>query len=58
MKTELKTLLTWERKQGSQRVPNKINPRRTTPRHTVTKIKRLKAKREIKSNKRKATSHK
>ena len=45
MKTELKTSLTWERKQDSQRVPNKINPRRTTPRHTVIKIKRLKTKR-------------
>ena len=45
MKTELKTSLTWERKQDSQRVPNKINPRRTTPRHIVIKIKRLKTKR-------------
>ena len=46
MKTELKTFLTWENKQDSQRVPHKINPRRTTPRHIVIKIKKLKVKRE------------
>ena len=46
MKTELKTSLTWKRKQDSQNVPHKTNPRRTTPRHIAIKIFKLKMKRE------------
>ena len=42
----------WERKQTSrsrkhQRVPNKINPKRTIPRHTVIKMAKIKDKKRI-----------
>ena len=44
--------------QEAQRVPNRINPKRTTPRHTVIKMAKIKDKeRLLKSSKGKATSY-
>ena len=44
--------------QEAQRVPNRINPKRTTPKHIVIKKeKKLKIKREYKSSKGKTTSY-
>ena len=33
--------------QEAQRVPNKLDPKRTTPRHILIKMQRLKLKREL-----------
>ena len=33
--------------QEAQRVPNKLDPKRTTPRHILIKMQRLKLKREV-----------
>ena len=41
--------------QGAQRVPNKLDPKRPTPRHIIIKMTRLEKKR--KSHKRKAVSY-
>ena len=40
--------------QEEQRVPNKMNPKRTTSRHTIIKTPKVKDKERIKSSKRKA----
>ena len=39
--------------QETQRVPNKMNPKRTTPRHIIIKMSRVKDKDNVKSSKRK-----
>ena len=43
--------------QKPQRVPNRINSKKTTPRHTVIKIAKIKDKENDKNNKKKATSY-
>ena len=43
--------------QEAQRVPNKMDAKRPTPRHITTKMLLLKIKRELKSRKRKAISY-
>ena len=44
--------------QKAQKVPKKMNPKRTTPRHTVIKMAKIKDKeRLLKSSKGKATSY-
>ena len=44
--------------QEVQRVPYRINPRRTTPRHVLIKLTKIKHKeKNIKNNKRKATNN-
>ena len=40
--------------QEAQRVPNKLDPKRTTPRHIIIKIPKVKDNENIKSSKRKA----
>ena len=47
--------LTLTEVQEAQRVPYKINPRKNTPRFTLIKLKKIKNKENIKSNKGKAT---
>ena len=42
--------------QEGQNVPNKINPKRPAPRHTIIKMPNVKDKENVKSNKRKAIS--
>ena len=45
------------RVQEAQRVPNRIDPKRTTPRHVIIKMAKIEDKREnIKSSKRKVTN--
>ena len=52
--------LTWERLviqvQEAQRVPYRINPKRNTPRHIVSKMIKIKDRESIKSSKGKATN--
>ena len=43
--------------QKAQRVPNKMNPNRPTPRHLLIKLSRIKYKKNIKSSKRKTTNN-
>ena len=45
--------------QEAQRVPNKMNPKRSTPRHIIIKMTKVKDKERIlfKGSKRKAKSH-
>ena len=58
-----KTFLTWERKQSTKSrkcrkfIPGRINPKRRTLRHTGIKLKKLKTKENIKSNKGKMTNN-
>ena len=40
--------------QEAQRVPNKLDPKRTTPRHVIIKMSKFKDKKNLKSSKRKA----
>ena len=42
--------------QEAQRVPNKMNPKRPTPRHTIIKIQKVKDKENLKSSMRKSVS--
>ena len=39
--------------QEAQRIPNKMNTKRTTPRHIIIKMPKIKDKENLKSNKRK-----
>ena len=41
----------------AHRVPNKLDPKRTTPRHIIIKMARVKDKENLKSSKRKADSY-
>ena len=43
--------------QEAQRIPNKMDPRRTTPRHIIIKMPKVKHKENLKSSKRKADSY-
>ena len=43
--------------QEAQRVPKRINPKETTPRHAVIKMTKIKGKENIESSKRKATNY-
>ena len=43
--------------QETQRVPNRISPRRNTPRHILIKLMKIKHKENIKSSKGKATNN-
>ena len=43
--------------QEAQRVPNKMDTKRPTPRHTIIKIPKVKDKENLKSSKRKAVSY-
>ena len=43
--------------QETQRVPNRINPRRNTPRHILIKLTKIKQRTNIKSSKGKATNN-
>ena len=43
--------------QEAQRVPNKLDPKRTIPRHIITKIPKVKDKENLKSSKRKTESY-
>ena len=43
--------------QETQRVPNRINPRRNTPRHILIKLTKIKHKEQIKSSKGKTTNN-
>ena len=43
--------------QETQRVPNKLDPKRTTPRHIIIKMAKVKDKENLKSSKRKADSY-
>jgi len=43
--------------QETQRVPNRINPRRNTPRHILIKLMKVKHRANIKSSKGKATNN-
>nr|KAF6413489.1 hypothetical protein HJG59_009717 [Molossus molossus] len=43
--------------QEAQRVPNKMNPNRSTPRHIIIKMRKIKGKENLKSSKRKADSY-
>ena len=43
--------------QETQRVPNKLDPKRTIPRHIITKIPKVKDKENLKSSKRKTESY-
>ena len=43
--------------QETQRVPNRINPRRNTPRHILIKLTKPNTKNNIKSSKRKTTNN-
>ena len=44
--------------QEVQRVPNKMNPKRPTPRHIIIKMQKLKDRENLKSSKRKAVTYK
>ena len=50
-KYQQKTSLTWQRKQAykprKHRVPNKMNPKRPTPRHVIIKMPKVKDKERI-----------
>ena len=41
----------------AQRVPNKLDPKRTTPRHIIIKMPKIKDKENLKSNKGKADGY-
>ena len=41
----------------AQRIPNKLDPKRTTPRHVIIKMSKFKDKKNLKSSKRKAESY-
>ena len=43
--------------QEAQRVPNKMNPKRPTPRHIIIKIPKVKVSDNLKGSKRKAASY-
>ena len=43
--------------QEPQRVPNKMNPKRATPRHIMIKMPKVKDRENLKSSKRKAVSY-
>ena len=43
--------------QEAQRVPNKMDAERPTPRHIITKMPKVKDKENLKSSKRKAVSY-
>ena len=43
--------------QEAQRVPNTLDPKRTTPRHIIIKMSKFKDKKNLKSSKRKAVSY-
>ena len=43
--------------QEAQRIPNKLDPKRTTPRHVIIKMSKFKDKKNLKSSKRKAESY-
>ena len=43
--------------QEAQRVPNKMNPKRTTPRHIIIKMPKVKDKENLISSKRKTESY-
>ena len=43
--------------QEAQRVPNTLDPKRTTPRHIIIKMSKFKDKKNLKSSKRKAESY-
>ena len=42
---------------GAQRVPNKMDPQRTTPRHIIIKMPKVKHTENLKSSKRKGDSY-
>ena len=44
--------------QEAQRVPNKMDPKRPTPRHIIFKVEKIKDKENLKSSKRKRTTYK
>ena len=43
--------------QKAQRVPNKLDPKRTTPRHIIIKMPKVKDRENLKSSERKAVSY-
>ena len=43
--------------QEAQRVPNKMNPKRATPRHIMIKMPKVKDRENLKSSRRKAVSY-
>ena len=43
--------------QEAQRIPNKLDPKRTTPRHIIIKMPKVNDKENLKSSKRKAGSY-
>ena len=43
--------------QEVQRVPNKLDPKRSTPRHLIIKMQKIKDKENLKSSKRKAENY-
>ena len=43
--------------QETQRVPNKMDPKRSTPRHIISKVPKVKNKEYLRSSKRKAVGY-